>query len=132
MCGICGFVSKSDTDHKTLAAMTDMLSHRGPDDAGTWIGAVNGLYCGLGHRRLSVLDLSSSGHQPMTTEEGDYSIVYNGEIYNYGVIRKELEAEGESFRSNTDTEVVLKGFRKWKEGLLDRLQRISYRRKNNI
>ena len=120
MCGICGFVSKSDTDHKTLAAMTDMLSHRGPDDAGTWIGAVNGLYCGLGHRRLSVLDLSPSGHQPMTTEEGDYSIVYNGEIYNYGVIRKELEAEGESFRSNTDTEVVLKGFRKWKEGLLDR------------
>ena len=105
MCGICGFVSKSDTDHKTLAAMTDMLSHRGPDDAGTWIGAVNGLYCGLGHTRLSVLDLSPSGHQPMTTEEGDYSIVYNGEIYNYKELRKELIEKGHTFDNHSDTEV---------------------------
>ena len=82
--------------------MRDLVTHRGPDDAGNHLdGPV-----GLGHRRLSIIDLGG-GHQPMSTADGRLTIVYNGEIYNYRQLRRELEAEGAQFRTNSDTEVIL-------------------------
>src|SRR5690606_14061582 len=82
------------------------LSHRGPDDQGTYSDHM----VGLGHRRLSIIDTSSAGHQPMSSEDGRYHIVYNGEIYNYKEIRAELEYLGVGFQSDCDTEVLLKHF----------------------
>src|SRR5262249_28653876 len=86
-----------------LLAMRDSLSHRGPDDAGHYLAS--GI--GLGSRRLSILDLSDRGHMPMSTSDGRYVIVYNGEVYNYRELRSDLESRGYHFRSNTDTEVLL-------------------------
>jgi asparagine synthase (glutamine-hydrolysing) len=85
--------------------MTSCIAHRGPDDSGTWLDAATGI--ALGHRRLSVLDLSSEGHQPMASRDGRYVMVYNGEIYNFAAIRTELEALGWRFRGHSDTEVML-------------------------
>lgn len=89
--------------------MTDALSHRGPDD--------NGLFCdgqiGIGHRRLSIIDLSESGRQPMWTEDCSLGIVFNGEVYNNSEIRPELELEGYSFSGHSDTEVVLNAVNFW-------------------
>src|SRR5699024_5164091 len=76
---------------------------------------------GLAHRRLAIIDLSPAGHQPMMTGDGRYLITYNGEIYNFQELRVELEAKGYSFRSRTDTEVLLNGFAEWGEGVLERL-----------
>jgi asparagine synthase (glutamine-hydrolysing) len=87
--------------------MGDVMPYRGPDDRGLW--RAPGV--GLGHLRLSIIDLSSAGHQPMSTSDGRYTIVYNGEIYNYLELRSELEAKGHIFRSNTDTEVILAMYR---------------------
>ena len=86
--------------------MTDIMRHRGPDDRGIFIDK----NIGLGHRRLSIIDLSKTGHQPMFNEDKSLTIVYNGEIYNFGELRGELEKEGIKFRSHSDTEVVLKSF----------------------
>ncbi|RKX59398.1 MAG: asparagine synthase (glutamine-hydrolyzing) [Thermodesulfobacteriota bacterium] len=113
MCRIAGFWDfgyKGDYDfEKIIISMRDTMTHGGPDDAGFYIDD----YCNLalGHRRLSILDLSPLGHQPM--EFDNLVIVYNGEIYNFREIRKELEKEGYTFRSNSDTEVILKAFHKW-------------------
>src|SRR5206468_1283628 len=85
--------------------MSDTLSHRGPDDSGHWIDARRGI--ALGHRRLSVVDLSQRGHQPMRSNSGRFVITYNGEVYNFREVRALLEAEGCVFRSETDTEVLL-------------------------
>ncbi len=106
MCGICGYISKTNIEVATLEAMTDCLSHRGPDDRGIWtdIGP-DGYSIGLGHRRLSILDCSPRGHQPMTDASGRYHIVFNGEIYNYKDIQRKLG--NHSFVSTTDTEVLL-------------------------
>ncbi|WP_353684453.1 asparagine synthase (glutamine-hydrolyzing) [Thermodesulfovibrio sp. 3907-1M] len=113
MCRIVGFWDlnfKRDYDlENTITAMRDILSHGGPDDAGNYIEDSLGL--ALGHRRLSILDLSPMGHQPMEFE--NLVITYNGEVYNFREIRKELEREGYGFKSNSDTEVILKAFHRW-------------------
>jgi asparagine synthase (glutamine-hydrolysing) len=112
MCGISGLVWKDvmrPAGRGQLRAMNDMQRHRGPDDAGEYYdGPV-----ALGHRRLSILDLSIAGHQPMECDEGRFVIVYNGEVYNYVEIREELTAIGIRFRSNCDTEVLLKAYQTW-------------------
>ncbi len=106
MCGIVGkinFDREQPVDPHQIRRMADSLRHRGPDDAGVWTdGAV-----GLGHRRLSIIDLSPNGHNPMCNEDGTIWIVFNGEIYNFQELRPNLEASGHRFRSNTDTEVIL-------------------------
>lgn len=92
-----------------LKRMTATLRHRGPDGEGFWTDT----YVGFGHQRLAILDLSSLGHQPMQTEDGSLVICYNGEVYNFQNLRLELQAQGYTFKSNTDTEVVLKAFHAW-------------------
>lgn len=110
MCGIAGVVSWSDKDHsRTVKKMTDLISHRGPDDWG--IQQLKGA-C-LGHRRLSIVDLSQSGHQPMADSTGRYWIVFNGEIYGFKSIKQELAALQINFKSHSDTEVLLEGFKVW-------------------
>ena len=113
MCGIVGF--RSDRNFKSLREFlpkaTSCLSHRGPDDSGLFFDESCGV--GLGHRRLSVIDLSKAGQQPMASDDGSVLIVYNGEVYNFKEIRNELEAAGHVFNSETDTEVVLNGYLKW-------------------
>jgi len=111
MCGIVGFISKKkfNSFKRMLPQASLSLYHRGPDDSGFFYDEKTGL--GLAHRRLSIIDLSSSGRQPMTSD--DVSIVYNGEIYNFKRLRKALEGYGHKFKSNTDTEVVLKSYLQW-------------------
>jgi asparagine synthase (glutamine-hydrolysing) len=102
---------------QTLQRMTDAVAHRGPDGEGHWIeGPI-----GLGHRRLSIIDLSAAGHQPMRTADGRYVISFNGEIYNFRELRIELEAKGCRFHSRTDTEVLLSAFAQWGPGALNKL-----------
>ncbi len=112
MCAIVGFVdfSKKST-LSVLKKMTDIMHHRGPDDSGYKFITIDDANIGLGHRRLSILDLSSHGHQPMSFEE--IEIVYNGEVYNFAEIKIELETFGYLFDSHTDTEVILKAYHKW-------------------
>jgi asparagine synthase (glutamine-hydrolysing) len=118
MCGIVGSVGLADL--ATVQRMTRRIAHRGPDDEGFWQdGQVV-----FGHRRLSILDLSAAGHQPMQTDDGDLTIVFNGEIYNFPTIRAELEQRGARFRTNTDTEVILLGYRQFGDAILDRLEGI--------
>jgi len=103
MCGIAGF--QGDFDPRLLERMADSMSHRGPDDHGTWYG--EGHRTGLAHRRLSIIDLSPRGHQPMWDPTGTVVCAYNGEIYNYRELRAELVADGYRFDSDCDTEVLL-------------------------
>ncbi|MCX5715330.1 MAG: asparagine synthase (glutamine-hydrolyzing) [Candidatus Omnitrophica bacterium] len=108
MCGICGKVTlnnSSSISEELIRKMCSTLVHRGPDDEGVYISRQ--LKVGLGHRRLSIIDLSTAGHQPMSNEDGTIWIVLNGEIYNFLELRKILEAKGHRFKSHTDTEVVL-------------------------
>jgi asparagine synthase (glutamine-hydrolysing) len=106
MCGISGLVNCGDRD--ILARMTDVQSHRGPDDSGLWERKFpDGTYIGLGSRRLAILDLSPLGQMPMCNEDRTLWITYNGEIYNFAILRRELESKGHRFTSHTDTEVVL-------------------------
>lgn len=112
MCGICGVVyahPQRKVSEETVLRMRDVLTHRGPDDAGVYIdGPV-----GLGHRRLTVIDLSSRARQPMVSGSGRYWITYNGEIYNYRTLRAQLSARGHKFRSDSDTEVLVEGLDEW-------------------
>ncbi len=111
MCGICGFYSKTEYDTDILTKMNDSMTHRGPDDHGEEIYTSASGHCvGLGQRRLSIMDLSSAGHQPMHSEDDSVMVIFNGEIYNFKEIRAELESEGISFFSSCDTEVVLKAY----------------------
>jgi asparagine synthase (glutamine-hydrolysing) len=106
MCGIVGSVNWADSH--TLIRMNDIQSHRGPDDRGTWETRLpDGGLVGLGSRRLAILDISTAGHMPMSTPDGRLTITYNGEVYNYPHLRRELEAKGYRFRSRSDTEAVL-------------------------
>lgn len=108
MCGICGYVSKTEYSGTILKEMNDTLVHRGPDDAGIFQGYLKtGEQLGLAQRRLSIVDLSEAGHQPMFSKDNRYAIVYNGEVYNFTEWRKELERKGYCFRSKCDTEVIL-------------------------
>ena len=104
MCGICGFAGFEDK--ALLRSMVNLLRHRGPDDSGMYADKK----ISLGHTRLSIVDLSSAGHQPMCNDAGTLWISFNGEVYNHKALRAELESRGYSFKSNTDTEVVLKAY----------------------
>ena len=118
MCGLCGIVRfDAPPESETLWRMTRTLAHRGPDDQGV---AVRGP-AGLGHTRLSILDLSNAGHQPMASADGDVTLVYNGEIYNFRELRRELEAEGVRHHGTSDTEVLLRAYLAWGEAAFDRL-----------
>jgi asparagine synthase (glutamine-hydrolysing) len=120
MCGIAGTVDWGDP--AALARMTDLMSHRGPDDRGLWTTTTSGGHrIGLGARRLAILDLSPAGHMPMSTPDGALTIVYNGECYNSPLLRAELEASGVRFRSRSDTEVVLEMYRAFGADCLPRL-----------
>jgi asparagine synthase (glutamine-hydrolysing) len=117
MCGIAGIVgSVGDGEIELVRRMTAALAHRGPDDHGLWTD--DGV--ALGHRRLSILDLSPAGHQPMSDPSGRYWLTYNGELYNYLELRAELEGKGHSFRSSSDSEVLLAAWTEWGEAALDR------------
>jgi len=110
MCGIAGFIDvscrkKANELESLIMRMADTMHHRGPDDKGTWIDEKAGV--AFGHRRLSIIDLSQEGHQPMVSHCGRYVIVFNGEIYNFKTLRKELEGAGYGFRGHSDTEVML-------------------------
>jgi asparagine synthase (glutamine-hydrolysing) len=106
MCGISGMVNCGDRE--TLARMTHILGHRGPDDSGLWDRRFpDRSYIGLGSRRLAILDLSPVGHMPMSNEDRTVWITYNGEIYNFAELRRELESKGHRFVSHTDTEVII-------------------------
>lgn len=108
MCGLVGYIGNFDRELLTL--MTASVEHRGPDDSGQWQSEDK--FIGLGHRRLSILDLSSAGHQPMQTEDENFVMVYNGEVYNFKELKLELLKSGVTFHSETDTEVILKGIAK--------------------
>lgn len=119
MCGIAGFVNLdgAPASSKILKGMTEVIAHRGPDGHGHWAdGAV-----ALGHRRLSIIDLSEAARQPMQTRDGRYTITYNGEIYNFQDLRIQLASRGYQFHSHSDTEVLLHGFAEWGVGVLKRL-----------
>jgi len=121
MCGICGlWQSHTAIDQAHLRAMNDSQAHRGPDDLGLYYNPDGRV--GLGFRRLAIIDLSPSGHQPMTNEDGTLWIVYNGEVYNYAALRKELVNAGHEFRSTSDTEVILHGYEEWGVNVLKRLR----------
>ncbi len=114
MCGIVGFTDfNQKSSPEILKKMTDSLIHRGPDDSDFRFLTNDKAQIGFGHRRLSILDLSVLGKQPMASDEGDYIITYNGEVYNFKEIRVELEKLGHTFKSNTDTEVLLKSYIEW-------------------
>jgi len=123
MCGIAGFWNKGHAVNNAIAErMAQRIQHRGPDDAGTWTDSVVGL--ALAHRRLSIIDLSPAGHQPMLSPCGRYVLVYNGEIYNHLELREELETLGGAFewRGHSDTETLLAAVRHWGvRGALERL-----------
>lgn len=112
MCGICGFVSRQKISVEQLVEMNDTMYHRGPNDSGAQIYPMkDGFAVGLAQRRLSILDLSPSGHQPMHSKDGRVSLVFNGEIYNFSELKKELSDY--SFCSTCDTEVILAAYLKW-------------------
>ena len=112
MCGISGVLTSSAAARTTLdrdaLAMADCLAHRGPDNHGIWTDLDAGI--ALTHRRLSIVDLSPAGHQPMISADGRFVITFNGEIYNFQELRPELEARGIKFRGHSDTEVMLEAF----------------------
>lgn len=116
MCGITGIYSRKGIDKEQVKKATDIMQHRGPDDSGFYFG--NSI--ALGHRRLAIIDLSSKARQPMSNESGSMWIVYNGEIYNFQEIRKELEDKGHEFKSRCDSEVVLHAYEEWHEACLEK------------
>lgn len=124
MCGICGIVRHDGgiVARDLIQAMGDVMSYRGPDDSGTWIETGPGASVGLGHRRLSIIDLSSAGHQPMTNEDGSIWLSYNGEIYNHTEVRRDLEAAGHSYRSHTDSETIIHAYEEWGESCVERFR----------
>ena len=119
MCGICGqynFASGAPVDPRAIERMMDTIVHRGPDDSGMHLAGS----LGLGFRRLSILDLSPAGHQPMSDQAETVWVVFNGEIYNFQELRGELEAHGHVFRSHCDTEVIVHGYKQWGDAVLER------------
>jgi asparagine synthase (glutamine-hydrolysing) len=119
MCGIVGVLSHRPIPPGVVAAMRDRLVHRGPDAHGLW-RAGDGRVA-LGFRRLAIVDLGSEANQPFHSQDGRYTIVFNGEIYNFKALRQTLEGDGIAFRTSSDTEVLVESFRRWGEGCLERL-----------
>lgn len=114
MCGIAGIISQKLNQEQLAAALEsvrDCIAQRGPDDVGSWYDHANGI--ALGHRRLAILDLSPEGHQPMLSPSKRFAIVFNGEIYNFQDLRRDLQAKGYKFRGGSDTEVMLAAFEAW-------------------
>jgi asparagine synthase (glutamine-hydrolysing) len=115
MCGIAGVMTAADTREDALLRRVESMSacirHRGPDDSGSWAEPRSGV--AFGFRRLSIIDVSAAGHQPMASASGRFTIVFNGEVYNYVEIRQELERDGSGFRGHSDTEVILAAFERW-------------------
>src|ERR1043166_3923114 len=119
MCGICGqfnFVRNEPVEPATIQRMTATMAHRGPDDEGHFISGP----VGLGFRRLSIIDLAG-GHQPMSDGEETVWVIFNGEIYNYRELRAELQGKGYQFRTNSDTEVIIHGYKEWGTDVFNRL-----------
>ncbi|RKX54554.1 MAG: asparagine synthetase B, partial [Thermotoga sp.] len=118
MCGIAGVINLNYklVDEKSIRRMIKVIKHRGPDDEGYFVD--NNI--GLGHCRLSIIDLSKAGHQPMADKDKSLWIVYNGEVYNFLEIRRELERIGYRFKSNSDAEVILYSYKEWGERCVDR------------
>ncbi|QTJ32926.1 asparagine synthase (glutamine-hydrolyzing) [Dolosigranulum pigrum] len=118
MCGFIGFFDTREKKEVIVERMMDRVVHRGPDMGGKYIDA----HCGLGFRRLSILDLSEAGAQPLYSEDGNKILVFNGEIYNYTEIREDLMAKGYKFKSNTDSEVLIHGYDEYGEALVNKLR----------
>src|SRR5687768_16173110 len=117
MCGLCGIVSLGrPPEVETTAAMAAALDHRGPDGNGAW----HDEGVALGFRRLAIIDLSDAGMQPFASDDGALRLLHNGEIYNYRELRRELEERGHSFRSQTDTEVILRAYEEWGDRCVER------------
>jgi asparagine synthase (glutamine-hydrolysing) len=119
MCGIAGIFhveSSKPVDPERVKRMTDAIAHRGPDGSGIWTAP--GI--GLGHRRLSIIDIGG-GAQPMLSEDESLVLSFNGEIYNFLELRKELEALGHAFRTNSDSEVIIEAYRRWGADCVARL-----------
>src|SRR5688500_5779745 len=115
MCGFAGILTAGGLGRMELGGhvrrMIGPLEHRGPDDSGDWVNEQAEV--ALGFRRLAIIDLSPNGHQPMSSPSGRYMMVFNGEVYNYRDLRRELEPEGYTFRGHSDTEVMLAAFERW-------------------
>ena len=118
MCGICGFTGEVQNRDKVIRQMTEKITHRGPDADGFFLDD----RIAMGFRRLSIIDLSTAGHQPLYNEDETLVLTFNGEIYNYQTLREELQAAGHVFKTHTDSEVLLHGFEEWGEELLPRLR----------
>ena len=123
MCGIAGIIAeKESVVREALAAMVNRCAHRGPDDCGESIVPFGKRLLGLGQRRLSIQDLSAAGHQPMIHRRTGDQLIFNGELYNYPALRRELESVGETFVGHSDTEALLYGLSRWGADYLERLQ----------
>lgn len=118
MCGITGIVSKNKNKKKLIHEMNEKIIHRGPDAEGIYVDEL----VALGQRRLSIIDLSDNGNQPIYNEDKSILVMYNGEVYNYQDIRSELENNGHKFKTNTDTEVLVHGYEEWGYSILDKLR----------
>ena len=120
MCGIAGIVNLrgNAVEPAEISRLTNLVAHRGPFGEGHWFSANSDL--AFGHRRLAIIDPGDGGYQPMISSDGRHVIVFNGEIYNFLELRRELEAQGASFRSQSDTEVILAAWQAWREGMLTR------------
>src|SRR5438445_7856601 len=123
MCGLAGIFGAFDIERtrKSVEKMLEVQSHRGPDSSGKWFGSVRGVNIGLGFRRLKILDLSDAANQPMISEDQRFVLIFNGEIYNYLELRKELQTCGIVFRTKGDTEVLLQALIMWGSAVFTRL-----------
>src|ERR1051326_8545750 len=122
MCGIAGLISTEP--EARIGAMMTAIEHRGRDDEGAWVSSEindDGQKTCLGHRRLSIIDTGSAGHEPMISHDRRFVITFNGEIYNYRELRADLIAKGHTFHTKTDTEVLLTAWQEWGEGALGRM-----------
>src|SRR5262252_878571 len=120
MCGICGLIGPRRVDREALARMTSAIHHRGPDDDGFFVQEYDDMAVGLGFRRLSIIDLDT-GNQPIENEDGSLKIVFNGEIYNFRELRRELEDRGHRFSTRADTEVIVHLYEELGPRCVDRL-----------
>lgn len=118
MCGFTGFVGQTDNREQVLENMMNTIIHRGPDSSGSFVDA----HAALGFRRLSIIDISESGDQPLYNEDKTMVLTFNGEIYNYPELREELIAAGHTFTTHTDSETLLHGYEEWGEALVERLR----------